>query len=323
MGIRNDISCAVAHMEKSAKFGVSDVAPFLGIKNPAGPIGSYLLGKMWDSVNPTATPESRARAQATAMHLGRGAMKGIKEAIPGTLDFLGGNAAGLGRSVFAPMINHSLSIDDPTGVDELPFRDRWNEGRRTWREYVTDPIRRAEMGLGGNKVRDFVNRGIQDVEAVAGGHDDLDDVREGIAEVGTDLVVSWPMLGKSVQAMFKAPQALGKGLAAIPKVGPVASKIPSAAVGYQTMGGPEAVDALKRGWQWFTGRGYDANPQLAEYRDQNINKVKDLARWYIDNGYRQEFEDLMSSEGGGQLSEKDKKDLFGSADERFNGGRSQ
>ena len=310
MGIRRDIAKAVANMEKGAQFGGPVANSFATLGGPLAGLGGYLMGNAWDSVNPMSTPQRRAAAQATNAHIARGAAKGLKEAIPGVLDFVGGNGAGFGRSMVPPY--------------DGAFQDRWKEGRNLWRDYVTDPIRSMEMAAGGNKVRDYLNRGVQQAEAAAGGHDDWDDVRETAAEVGTGLAVTWPAYGKAIQAMFKVPRALGKGLAAIPKVGPVASKIPSVAVGYQTMGGPEAVDAVKRGWQWFTGRGYDADPQLAEYRDQNINKAKDLARWYIDNGYRQEFEDLMSKkELWGLLPEKDRNDLIESAVSRFNGGWSQ
>lgn len=256
----------------------------------------------WDSVNPMSTPQRRAAAQATNAHIARGAAKGLKEVIPGVLDFVGGNGAGFGSSMVPPYYG--------------TFQDRWKEGRNLWRDYVTDPIRSMEMAAGGDKVRDYLNRGVQQAEAAAGGHNDWDDIRETVAEVGTDLAVSWPMFVKGVQAVFKGPQAVGKVLSKIPKVGPVAAKVPSAATAYQTMGGPEMVEAVKNGWKWLVGRGWETNPELAAYRDENIKRTKDYANKFIENGDREKFEKLKSTGGWGQLSEEDKEALLARAGEK-------
>lgn len=299
MGIRNDISCAVAHMVVSMD------------KEAQAP-GFYYTPAHFEMMRQSGDATG---ANTLNTRFLRGAVRGVgKEAIPGVIDFVGGGMAGIanGLSEFAY---------GPTGS----FKDGYEQGRGNWRHWVTDPMRKS-LGWVGRKsgVAGALDKLVDSSDKKNGGAAEGAELVEGIGEISGELAASWPMFGSAIKAMFKVPGALGKGLSAIPKVGPVASKIPSAAVGYQTMGGPEAVDALKRGWQWFSGRGYDANPQLAEYRDQNINKAKDLARWYIDNGYQKEFEDLMSEkELWGLLPEEDRNYLIGSAVARFNGGRSQ
>lgn len=317
MGIRNDISCAVAHMVVS----MDKEAQAPGFIPTPSYYASMLPGEMRErTLEEWGLPQSGKPNLATALnslnaHNLRGAVRGAgKEAIPGIIDFVGGGMAGIANGLA------ELAFG-PTGS----FNNGFKQGRGNWRNWVTDPMRES-LGWVGRKsgIAGALDKLVDSSDKMNGGAAEGAELAEGIGEIGGDLAASWPMFGKAVQAMFKVPGALGKGLSTIPKVGPVASKIPSTAVGYQTMGGPEAVDAVKRGWQWFTGRGYDANPQLAEYRDQNINKAKDLARWYIDNGRQQEFDDLMSNkELWGQLPEKDRNDLIGSAVARFNGGRSQ
>ena len=305
MGIRSDIAKAVANMEKAAG-PLSTAMSAVG-----GPFAGIAAGNMeqaFNSVNPVLTPQQRAANQASLAHKSRGVLKGLREVVPGILDFVGGSGAGLGRGIVAP-----LTADR---IGDVTFTDGWNEGKKLWSDYVTDPIRRMEMAAGGNKVRDWTNKSVQQAEAAAGGHNDWDDVSESLYSVGTEIAAGWPAFGKSIQAVFKGPQVAGKVLSKIPKVGPVASKVPSAATGYQTMGGPEIVDAVKNGWKWLTGKGYETNPELAKYRDKNIEITKDYANQFIENGDRERFEKLKSTGGWGQLSEEDKEALLARAGEK-------
>lgn len=317
MGIRNDISCAVAHMvvsmDKEAQApGFIPTPAYYASMQPSAMRERTL--EEW-GLPRSGKPNGATELNSLYSHFLREGIRGVgKESIPAVIDFVGGGMAGIanGLSEFAY---------GPTGS----FKDGYEQGSGNWRHWVTDPMRKS-LGWVGRKsgVAGALDKLVDSTDKMNGGAAEGADVVERIGHITGELAASWPMFGSAAQAMFKIPQVLGKGLAVIPKVGPVASKIPSAAVGYQTMGGPETVDALKRGWQWFSGRGYDADPQLAEYRDQNINKVKNLARWYIDNGRQQEFEDLKSKEEfWGLLPEKDRNDLTESAVARFNGGRSQ
>lgn len=305
MGIRSDIAKVVANMEKAAG-PLSHVMSATG-----GPLAGIMAGNIeqsFNSINPLLTPQQRASNQASMAHKARGVMKGLKEVIPGILDFTGGSGAGLARGIVAPLTADRMG--------DVTFQDGWKEGQKLWSDYVTDPVRRLEMAAGGNKVRDWMNKNVQQAEAAAGGHNDWDDVSESLYSVGTEMAAGWPAFGKSIQAVFKGPQIAGKVLSKIPKVGPVASKVPSAATGYQTMGGPEIVDAVKDGWKWLAGRGWETNPELAKYRDENIEITKNYANQFIENGDREKFEKLKSTGGWGQLSEEDKQALLARAGEK-------
>lgn len=298
MGILKDISQIVSKLEKRASF-------YGYATNPVG-IAS----------NTTTSREYLDQRDAIHANLLRGLVRGAgKEAIPGVVDFIGGGTIGVANGL-------SELFHGPSGS----FREGFSRGMADFQNTVTNPMRR-DLGRFGRKigVAGALDKLVEQSESRAGGPTNQGAYADMTGEIVGDLAASWPMYAKAIPAMMKIPKWGGNALAKATGMAnnPGVTKPITWAYGYQTMGGPEAVDALKSGWQWFTGRGYDANPQLAEYRDQNINQVKDLARWYIDNGYQQEFEDLMSSEGGSLLSGKDKEDLFGSADERFNGGRSQ
>ena len=299
MGIRNDISQIVSKLEKLASFY------------------GYVTNPVTIASNTTTSREYLDHKGAIDANFLRGFVRGAgKEAIPGVVDFIGGGTIGVTNGLSELFHGPSRS-----------FREGFSRGMADFQNTVTNPMRR-DLGQLGRKlgVAGALDKLVEQAERRAGGPTDQGAYADMTGEIVGDLAASWPMYGKAIPAMMKIPKWGGNAVAKATGMAnnPGVTKPITWAYGYQTMGGPEVVDALKRGWQWFTGRGYEANPQLAEYRDQNINKTKDLARWYIDNGYQQEFEDLKSKkELWGLLPEKDRNDLIGSAVARFKGGRSQ
>lgn len=299
MGILRDISQIVSKLEKRASFY------------------GYVTNPVSIASNTTTSREYLDQKNAIDTNFLRGMVRGAgKEALPGLVDFIGGGTIGVANGLSELFHGPSRS-----------FRKGFSRGMADFQNTVTNPMRR-DLGRLGRKlgVAGALDKLVEQAESRAGGPTDQGAYADMTGEIVGDLAVSWPMYGKAIPAMMKIPKWGGNAVAKATGMAnnPGVTKPITWAYGYQTMGGPEIVDAVKDGWKWLVGRGWETNPELAKYRDENINKAKDLARWYIDNGYRQEFEDLMSEkELWGQLPEKDRNDLIGSAVSRFNGGWSQ
>ena len=151
---------------------------------------------------------------AANMSIMRGIAKGVKEAIPGTIDFTFGNLAGLLGG----------SINKFRGGK---FSDGYFGAKGEVRN-ITDNIRRVEMALGGNMVRNGIDSlqgyHLGNIERQLGpmtGKDgnltkDWKDYAEylgllqngeGVAADATEMAVTWPMYGKFIKGLYGTQKA--------------------------------------------------------------------------------------------------------------------
>ena len=259
MGILREVSeiCKTAAMAKK-----SQAPGFYHI--PQGPAG--------DSLN------------ASNAHILRGAAKGIKEAIPGLLDSTVGNAYGLGRGIARTFTGEGFG----TGFDE---------GKNEWNDYVTNPMRKIEMSLGGNAVKKTLDGTVKYHENLSGGHNPWNDYLEGAAETGTDMALTWPLYGKAIGAAFKGTGAASKALSKIPVVGRTAKAAPWAALAYHEAGGQNTVDELKSLYkdkvQGIPVR--DQIPELKRVYDESQSLSSQYAQKFVNGKRGQKLFDAMYS----------------------------
>lgn len=173
----------------------------------------------------------------------RGVARGAKNAIPGFIDGVIGTGAGLINGTGQWLGGGS-------------FSDGWKESNDFVKKYYSDPIRKAEMAIGGNAVKkvfdgaDSYYRG--NIEKAIGQTHDANgvptkkykDYVEGLnmldsasdmASFGTELAITWPMWSKAIGYGTKALGAAGSRVAPLIKADP--ARLGAAAQKY----GPLAV----------------------------------------------------------------------------------
>ena len=164
--------------------------------------------------NPTSTYSKVC--QHGDLSLFRGAAKGVKETVPQAVDFLAGNTLGLAGGFGSALGGGSWS----------DFHKGFYDSKGLVRDYVSNPIRKAEMAMGGTAIRDAVDKGraelMADLRRDAGGDvqrlQDLDDVEEGDnrymdgMEGSTQILLSYPLY-TGISALGATPgSAIGKPL---------------------------------------------------------------------------------------------------------------
>ena len=102
----------------------------------------------------SGNPRADAYAQLADVHMRRGVARGVKNVIPGLVDAFVGMPAGVLNG-----LGHGL-VNAVTGYGN--FKDGFSEGYAQsadfTKEYMSDPIRRAEMRFGGNAMKDSFDR---------------------------------------------------------------------------------------------------------------------------------------------------------------------
>lgn len=86
------------------------------------------------------------------VHLLRGVARGVKEAIPGLVDGLIGVPAGLING-----LGTGIGTKWSGGSFKDGFGEGFNESTEFAKHYYSDPIRRAEMAVGGNAVKGILS----------------------------------------------------------------------------------------------------------------------------------------------------------------------
>ena len=134
----------------------------------------------------------------------RGVAKGIRDAIPGMVEYIPASSA---------------------GIASLAMGNGFNAGYDGWRKFVaplTDACRRLSMKLGGRHVKRLLDERFIDLKGRAPGYDDRADRyarnMANAADYMTQLAVS--PYGK----FSKAVKAVPRAVSAAPKIGPMASK---------------------------------------------------------------------------------------------------
>lgn len=184
-------------------------------------------------------------SQLANAKLHRGFAKGVKETIPGFIDGTIGTASGLINGIGQWLGGGS-------------FRRGWKDSTDFVRKYYSDPIRNAEMALGGNAVKKMYDNAIEgydrDMKNIVGpavdedgllrkryweyvnARNDVDSWADGLQKA-TEVGLSWPMFSKAVgpviEAMAKPIGGAAKGFGAAAKsserIGPWAEKVVSSA----------------------------------------------------------------------------------------------
>ena len=160
----------------------------------------------------------------------RGVARGAKNAIPGLIDGVIGTGAGLINGTGQALGGGS-------------FYNGWKESNDFVKKYYSDPIRKAEMAIGGNAIKkvfdgaDSYYRGNIE-KAIGQTHDangvptkkykdyveglNMLDSASDIASSGTELALTWPMWGKVMGYGAKAIGSIGGRVA--PSFGRIAEK---------------------------------------------------------------------------------------------------
>lgn len=171
---------------------------------------------------PTGNEQIDAASNLANVHIQRGIARGIKNMIPGIVDGLVGVPAGLINGLGSG-IGDMLS----GGSFTKGFGEGWDDSTSFVKNYYSDPIRRAEMAVGGNVVKSMLS-GAQNYyqDALArniapGKYNDylhelavMDSVEKGVS-TATELGLTLPVYGKLLGAGFGA---LAKGRKTVPAV---------------------------------------------------------------------------------------------------------
>lgn len=133
MGALNDIDSSVKRMQKSGQVA------WRRLWVPPGREGDKTI------------EEAQAWQDLAASKQGRGALRAVKEFVPSLIDGTVGTLAGLGNGIVSKFTGGTYS----KGYDDSKsFVRRW----------YSDPLRKAEMALGGNLVKRMVDRSIENQE---------------------------------------------------------------------------------------------------------------------------------------------------------------
>ena len=156
------------------------------------------------------------------VHLLRGVSRGVKEAIPGLVDGLVGVPAGLING-----LGTGLGTKLSGGSFTKGFGEGFDDSTSFAKRYYSDPIRRAEMSVGGNGVKRLLSgaqKYHQDALArniAPGKYNDylhelavMDSVEKGVS-TATELGLTLPVYGKLLGSGFGA---LAKGRETVPAV---------------------------------------------------------------------------------------------------------
>ena len=150
-------------------------------------------------------------------HAARGFLRGVRDVVPNTIDGIIGTGLGLvgGLGSF---------------IGGKNFSEGWGQGSGLVKKYMSDPIRDAEMAAGGNAVKRFVDKSIDNAKYKAlnriaegpGGDvernmnrfvvgvNNAKAIEDGVA-VGTDVLLSWPVYGKAFGLLGKGINGLSSG----------------------------------------------------------------------------------------------------------------
>ena len=274
MGVTHDIKKAVASMIKHAYLSSDYETPgtMLAWSNFLPDAQKKEMQKQWAPGGDLNSIHGLGSAEVA-----RGIAKGLKEAIPGTIDSIG------------------------TGFGYLDY----GQGKYL-KEYVSDPIRRKEMDLGGNAISKMIsesydkhnNRLINNIDKVTdengeytpeftdymnmiGNMRDLSDV----VSAGTELGATFPAYSKAIGLVSKGTGLIGNALKSSkigkihPKTVGVASKIPSITAGYYMFGGPDVTKSIGELGRELAGvseyHSADDEPNWAQYAspDNTVSTV--------------------------------------------------
>lgn len=178
----------------------------------------------------TGNEQIDAWSNLANVHLLRGVARGAKEAIPGLVDGLVGVPAGLING-----LGTGLGTKLSGGSFTEGFGEGFDDSTEFAKRHYSDPIRRAEMAVGGNVVKrmfsgaqkynqDEIKRNIAPGKYNNYLHDMavMDSVEDGVS-TATEFGLTLPVYGRLLGAGFSA---LAKGRKAIPAV-QFASKAPA------------------------------------------------------------------------------------------------
>jgi len=217
MGVLKEISQAVNMLEKkSSGFG--------------------------DFFDPALVPhdDSVIKAKDAAQaHIARGALKGLKEVVPQSLDL----AVGLPLS-FGSGIGNAIYGDGS-------FYDGFKQTGKAWEDYVTNPIRNLEMRAGGNYIADKTRKIVDDMDRAAYGDkpNTMGKNLEGISSGVTTLAATWPLFTKNTGAVNKVINSVSRVGSKIPVAGKALGKAIKpylwSAYTYYGMNGPDIKEGLK------------------------------------------------------------------------------
>lgn len=148
----------------------------------------------------------------SAISIPEGMARGAKNAIPGIIDYTAGTIAGLEEGVRS-WKNGGI------------FEDGWNRGFDAVRRHGSDPIRKAEMYLGGNALKRMFNSTKEWHESNMENGDlgprrdaegnlnsDWEDYLGAISvpgkvmQVGTEIALTWPMYAKMFGQIGRLPR---------------------------------------------------------------------------------------------------------------------
>ena len=169
MGISRYIPLAIAYIEKQA----------------AG------FGDFFDPGVVTHNDSVRKAEDAAQMHMVRGIAKGIKEAPPAALNM----TAGVPYSIAGGVASF---LDGGNKHSWQSFVDGYLDNQDSFKNYVTDPIRKAEMKLGGDIIKRNLDRSVDYFDDRAGGAHPVNQTIENMMSGATTLAMTWPLFTKAI-----------------------------------------------------------------------------------------------------------------------------